>query len=156
MLCCNARSGQSEVISPWLDYAPPELRRARVASWVRRHRVFLLALFGIAAAAMTAAIVDRSVVDARAEAALGRVDMSMDERQVLAALGQPSSRGTWTGSYGSGTDLYYEFPSVWDRMMQSQPRRVTISFRVGENQIFEVGTTAAKSKITRVVSRRDR
>jgi len=138
----------------FVEYASPELRTARVGSWVRRHRILLLTLFCIAAAAMTAWIVDRKVTDARAETALGRVNLSMDERQVLAALGQPSSRGTWTGSYGDGTTLYYDFPSVWDRMTQRVPRRVEISFRTAENQIFEIGTTAANSKTTIVVSSR--
>jgi hypothetical protein len=140
----------------FVDYASPHVRSAQTPSWVRRHWIALLTLFGIAVAMATAKVIDRAVADSRLQTALGRVNMTMDEKQVLTALGQPSSRGTWTGSYGSGSTLYYEFPSVWDRNMHSAPPCVEISFRQGENQIFEVGTTAANSKTMLVVSARDR
>jgi len=140
----------------FVDSASPESRSAQVKSWIRRHRILLLAMFGIAAAVMIAAIADQITADVRAENALGRLNTSMDESQVLAALGQPSSRGTWTGSYGSGTTLDYNFPSVVDRMMQDKPRQVEIIFRLGESQLFEIRTRAANSKSSRVVSSRDR
>src|SRR5688500_10188097 len=46
---------------------------------------------------------------------LWSLETTMTRDQVLARLGTPDYDGSWSGSYGAGDYLVYEYPNLWNR-----------------------------------------
>lgn len=42
-------------------------------------------------------------------------------------LGKATSRGSWSGSYGSGMILVYRRPYIWDHVLASLPTKISFS-----------------------------
>ena len=95
--------------------------------WTRKKKVVLIAvivpllLFGA----------DFCRVQISLSRIIGRAELGMPLATAETEIGKATSRGSWWGSYGSGTTLVYRRPYVWEHVLASLPTRIDFRpFRV--------------------------
>ena len=108
----------------------------------------------------SAAVAHWLQMQSRASSTAAALNLAMTDVEVVASVGEPDRKGTWSGSNGAGKFYVYEFACLWDSaalllFRDSHPKQVVVTFDDKE-LVREIGISGAYSKITRVVKASER